>query len=982
MDFTFDLVISAINATQQHQDQQSMQNALVYLEQWTHSENGIVLAMQILSDNNLTDIHKIYAASLIKTQIPIFWGKIQSDIRVNLRTQFFDFFNSCTLPNDNLLLNMIIDIIVIVALFEFPQEWPDLSNIILSDLSGMEDAIKQFHYYHLIGQLIYSVDKCQFITPNRVQYLRNLFLDSGPVLSSHINACFSNEYLVPDGLKIFNGFLLWASFDQVMPMIDSFHKVCFQFIYNESTKKESLECLTTLFSTRLDSTAFVTLAPLIITSLCNPQSKFPNGKHATSDSEVLNFLLRILAHYLTILLTVYDLSNVTPKIEMIRARMNEAQVSPEDLSNSLLNIIKIIISVRNPELLTEEYWTFWITVFYNMLGEQKMNRPFKPTYDFLKGLIPEIRQAIYECVPLDSLEDNNGNELGVGQNTKGTAEGPIPQTSVFCTNRSRNAWSSLALIDPEGTVNFLKEQSPSESLCYAIGNLEFCCRNQFDVSLLSSELNELYNSAQSNDASPQFYVALLFCFSHTLSFDNGPQAFTNFIKFATKCVNEEDPPISTAATNALYYASRRNRAGFMNEQYISDICDYCEIYLKRLPFDDAVRMYKIASSLVCRMSTKEQATNMYQKMTTPLLQAMEALFELDKIFECIKEACYSSEDFSPFFMEFLWPKLLELTNQIIHDVTAPQPILEGVLDTDSAAISKEAYNEERIFLILSWMVERAQANIQNHRQIDDSFYKFIAVVRSQHNELNIKLPDIINMFIVPAFQNDMADMPFKLPGMASIMLMLSEFHFEIFDFPWFVPLSIEAIQSYNRDDNINAIDCISKLIYRLTNAEKFADAIQKNIIPSILTAVFRSLTDTMHKDAIQKFVQFIKMLMSQASKFNLINNNLFTQMFLNAIQESVGQEQAPGMFLDFITKLKNTIDQAYHYTKIISDFLILIRKISPNDKDAFKITEKSNNLDSNRGRIIKIENGQTQEITLNDQKHFRIIKRPTTKPGF
>ena len=94
MEFTFDLVISAINATQQHQDQQSMQNALVYLEQWTHSENGIVLAMQILSDNNLTDIHKIYAASLIKTQIPIFWGKIQSDIRVNLRTQFFDFFNS------------------------------------------------------------------------------------------------------------------------------------------------------------------------------------------------------------------------------------------------------------------------------------------------------------------------------------------------------------------------------------------------------------------------------------------------------------------------------------------------------------------------------------------------------------------------------------------------------------------------------------------------------------------------------------------------------------------------------------------------------------------------------------------------------------------------------------------------------------------------------------------------------------------------
>lgn len=448
MDFSFDNVVSAItvaSSSDPNQDQSEKQGALDFLEHWTHSEDGSNVALQILSDESLSNNHKIYATSLIKKQIPIFWGKISEEDQTNIRDQFFNVFETTKSEITDLLFQLIVDILVAIALIEFPQKWPDIGKIVFSEIAQTEDPLIKSHYYYFVAQLISSIDNpSSELLPDRHQYLRNLFLENCDILYNDIVSSFESGELVKEALKIFNAFLQWASFEQVNSSMDLFRDLCFNFIINPETRKETLECLTTVFCTRLDSSSFISISPLIIFSLCTSTTVCQNQMHITSDSDVLNFLLRLLARFLPHLLTVFDGSNESSRTESIRASMMEFKLDPNEFKDALIFVLGVIVSIDNNDQLTEEYWSFWITIFSNMLSEMKKGaEASKPINEFMRPLLPEIRESIYKNVPLDHLDDNE--EKGNGYND--TSGAYVPRQSVFCTNRSRTSWSLLAQID-------------------------------------------------------------------------------------------------------------------------------------------------------------------------------------------------------------------------------------------------------------------------------------------------------------------------------------------------------------------------------------------------------------------------------------------------------------------------------------------------------------------------------------------------------
>ncbi|KAK8870374.1 hypothetical protein M9Y10_008256 [Tritrichomonas musculus] len=945
-DFTINTILNAINIANtpanQNQDQSLIQNALSYLEQWTYSENGIFLATQILVDPNFSPTHKFYAATLIKTQIPSIWGKIPKEARVSIRNQVFDFFKYVALDENHPLFNMIVDILVNIALFEFPDEWPDLNLIFFSNLSNIDNELERAHYFSFIGQFISSIDMSKLITPKRIQFLRNLLLANSSILYSHVTTCFSNENLVPDGLKIFNGFLKWSESDQIMPSLNLFRDICFRFVLIEKILPQTLECIKTLLLRRIDSMSFASIVPMVVCSLSSPTSILPDGKHITSDSRILNFLLAFLTEYMTPLLYLFDPTNSSGLTESMKKTMEEMQFGPQDLSQRLLYIINVFLSIRNPELLNDEYWSFWSILFNQIHMEINNNQQdcYKPTYEFVKGIIPSIRESLFQCLPYDHYNDEMSDV-----NVKDIIDNDYSSTNafdIFFPSKSKNTWSTLATIDFGGMIKFLKEQSPSVALCYGIGNLELCQKSTFDLSLLNGELTELYNFCQSGETNPEFFISLLYCISHTLSFDKDGQFYMNFIEFAIKCAIDENPPITTAATNALYYASRRAKSNFLNEQSISTICEYSETYLKKLEHDDAVRMFKMAASLISLMSSNEQMSQLYEKLATPLILAMDAFFELDKIFDCMKEACECAHESSQILMSFLWPKVLDLTNQVIHS-DQPNQMLDKIIDADSIASRNEPFNEERFNLILSWMVEKNQINLQNRVPIDDCFYNFISVVHSRHREIDKLFPNIIQTFVEPAVSTN-------LINLAPTMTLLNSFGIKSLELPFYVTLINDSIRSLNIDDNVKGIEGANFFINNNSNPQRFAENLNNNNIPSILSSVFSSLTDMMHKNLTVRLIQIVRNILNKASQHNVINTPDFTNIFLSAIKQNV-EEPMPNMFLNFFETIKKKAF-GIGLTRVFSDFLILIKRMSPNDADVFKADPQEEN--SNQGSFTQV----------------------------
>ncbi|OHT09423.1 hypothetical protein TRFO_21654 [Tritrichomonas foetus] len=933
--FTFDYIVDALNSVQAspNPDPEKMNT----LNQWATTEGGIPVALQIISAD-LPEFHKIYATSLLRNQIPMTWGRYEANIRTLIRSTLFDIFNGGIDPNSQ-FTKVLTLVLAEIALFEFPQEWEELNGIIFGDMEQYDEQ-HAFLYLNFIGVLIQYIDICDFITTARQQFLRNLFLENISILFTHVSKCFSYEFLTANGLEIFNGILQWASFQQITPAINLFHTICFTFVYNDATRKNALKCLSTLFTSRIDAISFVAIAPLVISSLGSPNSILPNGQHVTSDPEVLELLMKILARFLSTILQIYDPiivqnSKPTDRVAMILQALSEVQISPEDLRMSLIHIFQIILSLRDTEQINESYWALWTTFFHSIVTE-KRNPVRGVCIAFFQPIINNVRNALFECVPLDQSDD---------------------PSNVSCSIRSRNVWSLLATIDPPGMLEFLKEKNPSVELCYAIGNLEY--GSQSDFVALSSSIHELFlhlgQLTQGSDDQVQYMVALLYCFSHTIT-ASSTEIFNIFVDFSLKCITEESPPVSVAAISGLYYASRRARNEFiMNENYTTFICEHSESYLQRLERDDAVKMFTISSSLAGKSSPIAKISSFYSMMSQPLIQALMADFELPKIFNCIEEAAYAADDMCKVFMNPIWPVLSEKTRQLLQS-DCPIEYVETALAAVAAGLATEEYQQDKFMAVLSWMFER--------QRLEDCCFSFITVIRAAHPPVNALLPQFNSSFIIPAIQSGNCNIEL-------IMRMLNEFTFQLFDFDWFIPLAIESIKSNKIEDVTYGIDCLLKLIAKLPN-DQFALAVQ-NALPQIFIAIFSSMTDMLHKESVPIMIKFIRSIMIHAHKKNQLNDGFLNTM-LAAIRVSV-MDPTPGMFQNFLTCLKDLLYQPMNFTNAVSEFLILLRKVSPNDQKAFETKDDEDpNTPSQTGNFAVTTILHTDDFRA-PRKLFNVKKR-------
>ena len=919
---SLDPIIDALSIIQAGEYSEQFEQAVSVLNNLLESPDCLTIAINILL-SDVSDYHKIYALSLLKGQIPVVWGQISPELRLYIRNTLFSFFLSFH-DNFNNVFDLLIDTIVEIALFEFPQEWEDLKATVFSEIPRNTDDVAA-KSYRLVGTLIIGVDSFHKITPVRQQFLRNLFLDNIYFLYSYIEDCFNTKHAIKDGLDILNGVLSWGSYQQVEPALPFIGSICFNFIAFDNLRHSSLNCLQSVFLKRADFLSFAPFAALVLEAFGLPDTVQQNNQHITLDKEVITFLMDLLTKFLGTISRVFD-SNYSSNEQTLKiVQLLESMSVPLDLlRNSILNIFSVIVSIRDPDILSDSYWSMWNVIFHSIRSEINCLVSSTPISNLISPLFNQIREAIYQCTPTDQRDQEN---------------------NVLSSIRSRSAWSLLATIDPEGTINFLKEKPPSEALCYAIGNLDPSFRRKIDSSQLTSMVIEVF---QYHSSSPEYTVSLLYCLSHYMGIASG-DLFNQFFEYFLKCLSEEGPPISSAATNAIYYSTRRSKAAYMDEQIITTLVDQSESYLKFLEKDDAVRMFKVISNLSNQLNTEQQKESKYNTISATIIQILQEIFhieridiekdQLNKVFECISESAISAELSCGYLMANLWSPLMNIATQLFH-CPCPLILIEGITKALAQGLANSTnFNTEIFTSVIGLMGERPY--------IEDCFFSFFQIIRHKRDQINQYLPQIGQYFIVPVIQNILSPeqlqsyqltqdtkQPRNIFGnntsIGCIMAMLSEFKFQLFNFTWYLPLLILSIKSYAEYDNKEGIHCATTIISQL-NQTNFIQMYSN--FQEILTALFSSLTDMMHKESSVTFINFLRFLMSIANKLDHLDNN-FLAILYHALQANI-EEQQEGMFQNFLLCLKDAQSQGFKFAQIVSNFLILIRKVSPNDTNAF-----------------------------------------------
>ena len=164
--------------------------------------------------------------------------------------------------------------------------------------------------------------------------------------------------------------------------------------------------------------------------------------------------------------------------------------------------------------------------------------------------------------------------------------------------------------------------------------------------------------------------------------------------------------------------------------------------------------------------------------------------------------------------------------------------------------------------------------------------------------------------------------------------MLSEFSPNVIDLNWFTSLAVQSLSDLRCEVNEACISSMSTLFLTIDNVSLFQ--LINNSMVAILIALFRGITDTMHQQAYHKFIEFILSFFRICKSLPNYNKDQFRQTLVNVMKE-VAEEPKPHLFEQFANYLLETQYTIFEFKNAFENFLIALRKVSPGDKDLFKV---------------------------------------------
>lgn len=940
MSFTHENIENAVKCLQDS-NSPDQQEAHDFIYEWGQQTDSIITALDMIGQTSSFNNSFIYSA-LIKNKLPNYWGKLEADQKNKYREQLMELIFA--VPDiDNHISYDLIHALCYIAAYDWPEDFPNFSDVILP--SENSQTIKTS--IRILSSFMEEVDSTNIITDQRRNNLRQTIIANlhEKIMEIIRNYITKEEYSV-DVLNICNYLLRWGSTEDIVDF-ELFQKLACEFIANEKTCKNAVQCLTTIFISRTDSAiAFRTLSPFLANALS--KGVFPNQKPVTSDHDVIRFLLKFLFEYSTILelvLNYDDAKNdskvnylIDENVSLLVETMKEKGISPETLHEDLVNLYQIILSIPLDvyDDLQVSFWQLWDNNLRRVSYEQTHEMSVKSSSNFFMPFMEEITQSLYNSLA-ESIDEEG-----------------------ICIFQARTAIGSLYTIDPDIYINFLKAQPPSPQLCYAIGTIEFVVsKSKLDsILLLIIELMQYVN----DHSEPEYQVALLYGLSHsTKCFESNNQLFSQFIDYACTSMTGNEKIVADAATHALQYVVQRRAGLFKGEcrYYAEILIGNSEAYLQNLEHSSAVRIFKVCTWLICynrrsnqvekiqshivngieiiQVTTSDESSNKEEESSTQSLY--EKLFEPigavisqpdqfpDKIVETaldvIRECCYASPSSVSYIYELLWPVVFELAGNSIPSPNIQNSTLSYILSAMSA-----------MQVGLKWeqvgpQVEEVFQMMQSSKRYEDCFYEYLEILRSIFKEMDPLYPTIYQELIVPLTSSDE-------PLPPSLFLMISQFTPDVVDIEWLSMLVIRALNDFRTDVGDDALNAIQSMIYNLKR-ENLIKFLQQNA-PQLISALIESIIDLMHKPLFSRSIDFLRFIITN-SDFKTEDEDLQTSVkqIISSSLSQCAEEPEEGFFDNFAEYLMSVQKQFYKFKSAFANLLIVLKKASPGDGELFKV---------------------------------------------
>jgi hypothetical protein len=907
--YTVESITEAVSALSSR-DPQVAEEAAHFIDAWPASPDNLMSMCQVLQESSDASVQLI-AARALERVLPRAWGSVTPEAKAGITGLILE-------QAQNVPVNVATNLLQAyahVVLYDFPDEM-DANDVILFPERESPFTIA------LLSTVLQDLDTATFITGRRRQALRNYFLFFFPrALFPRIAAALGNAGTARFALEAYQSLLPIIS---LRNQDDIISVLLAEFAGRDDTRDITLGCLTRIFANHKDSEHMMRRkADELLQLLTRGVSQ--HGQPLTNFPCVIEFMIAFLTHYMIVLIKTTP--EGTPKEEV------------------LVELVQVMLSIAETDL-TPDFWAFWALTLDTGVQEALNDNPARQrVLRFLQGCIGPIRESLFGYLESSVSDD-----------------GLLWYTAA-------NAMGKLAELDFAAMCEFLgQDQSPSPSLCYAVGCLtrvRASPEEMVQVRQIVEALCAFGQESLKTASNPGYITALLWGLSQEPVFLNGWDLFDRFFNFTLECLSSAEEVVVSAATRAFDSLSKKDIDHFLHDgaECALQMAQESERFIEVLLYPAACRMFLCVSRVLSMTSENQEGfATLFQPVLDRLAPDSEAADMLYDSLELVRETAdtlmaeWESEkdrEKEPkrralrqavaAIGHVLLPAIFDLVHKVGPDLSVSVEHVEVVMTTEAALLRGLSW--ESATDAVGELLELASAR----EQLMGSVFAALLKLRTTFSEVTAMSEQIITQLMIPASQSE--DRP-----LAEMLQLVAALKGGWVDYDWLVETALAALGTYNPEENRAATRALIRA-FREMNTANFTVLVQL-YGDHLVHQIFVAMTDAMHKDELDYYVKLLMKIWSFIDSELL--GGAWIGLLVDQLATVLGDEPEPEFYLTFVMHLKDLIGRPdIHevrngFRDAFVQFLIMAQKMSPGDSSIF--TEKAwRSRDFDHSRLIDFQ---------------------------
>jgi hypothetical protein len=953
MEFTLADVEQALAV--QNSDIAGLQAANEIINKWLESENILGEMTEILSRNDDRYV-RFKIASGMKIKIEFLWGSTPDELKAAIRQELVNQIQKMTDIEDN--LRAISKCIGIIASLDMPDEWENFFEFCFAAEGHTPQQVMAC--LCILNAYAEEIDNSTIISRRHKIAERNQLIDNGQLFFNTCMMGFQDPVTNPLALKCLNYLLKWS---QIADFVtdELINKLLNQDLINSASQKAALECLTTIFVERSDNFMyFRRLSPFVAIALNTHKDPTNPNLPITNSEDVMNFLIKFMFPFLDII-RVLNLPEETTKNKVLMAELSnmaeeplasiaEAGIDLPTFNEMIVNLIHVILSIP---MATTEFWSLWQSIFRDMQHESFLNTVMS-LHGVFEPLMPVIRDSIYRL--LETAAD---------------------ETDGSCISVARICFSALIDLNQEEAAQFLNEQEPSVSLCFALSSAALCYNTETIMENISEQVSKILESI-SEESSQEFICAAVFACSHVNAFiESDPNIFMTVIRFLLENISSGTGKVISACALALVNIIKE-AINFLSSNcstLVGEVIHSSEEFLNNLDPTNMKLVFLCCTMLAKTIDDETQFNETLDTLFGPVVGALsefygdpgsnaeKAVLACDIIQTCTGQMYGRSEHFEELFIE----PLMSIAPNIFNVIEFAE-VSDYLLSALAQILT--IMGTEPCMAIFNQVLEM----LLGTREATDTVFNFIAVVKSTHEEIDKQFPLIFERFVQPALELDP-------PPLEQILIMVSKFSIEVVPLDFLVELVKQGIASLDTNTNIAAINGWFEITSYIPAGidQEIMIARVSTIIPVVFEAIVSMLHSPCYDDLARLMMREIKALCSTDKVEEAIEQ-------LNQTFNEISPEPQEGLYKQFLSYCFSPSTPKFKITGAIANLLVTLRKSSPVDADAFKIQKRKSTFFSTLmpfmlNDLFIVDEPHVITLTTSDNNPFLPTKFQIKKPN-